>query len=129
MLQKKANKEKAEAEARREAVAKARSGQHKKLTEEEKKKRIAEMQQDAETNDQMRLQRQLSKRTGSNVSKMQCDEASDSVTSKGAFLSKMRSAVYNGAASETTSLSETMSRNKHYQQKGEDLDSHGFMKR
>ncbi len=135
LLDKKLQKEKDEASARQAAASRARSGQNKKLTAEEKAHKLAEMQQDALTHDQLRLQRQLEKRRGSgrgdagNIDDREEDtDGSTGTASKGAFLSSMRNAVYNSTSS-SASLGETMSRNKHYQQKGDDLDSHGFMKR
>lgn len=133
LLDKKLQQEKDELSARQAAVSRARSGQNKKLTAEEKARKLAEMQQDASTHDQLRLQRQLEKRRGTGEREGNNDdkEVADSSTgtaSKGAFLSSMRNAVYNSSSS-SASLGETMSRNKHYQQKGDDLDSHGFMKR
>ena len=131
LLQNKVHKEKEEARSRQAAVNRARSGQNRKLTDEEKAQKLAEMERDANVNDQMRLKRQLEKRnTGAGgVSVGSHDTGAEEVgsASKGEFLTSMRNTVYN--SSQSASLSETMSRNKHYQQKGDDLDSHGFMKR
>jgi hypothetical protein len=136
LLDKKLQQEKDEVNARQAAVARARSGQNKKLTAEEKARKLAEMEQDATTHDQLRFHRQLEKRRGSGATgsvdhsnEKDDQEDASGTASKGAFLSSMRNAVYNSSSSQSTSLSETMSRNKHYQQKGDDLDSHGFMKR
>lgn len=90
----------------------------KKLSEEEKRRRLEEMSMDAQKNDEMRFQRQLQSRRHQNE---------EETSNRGAaFLSDMRSEVYN---KHDGNMEERLSRNRHYHQRSDDLESTGLTKR
>ena len=132
LLKKKMEEEKAEQLARqrpRESV--------KHLSEEEKQARIRQMEIDAGINDDRRTQRvHVNASSSSSSSSSQADDHSrkdDIVDEKeshshgASFLKTMRSEVY--TMGEGSTMTERLQQNKHYTQKGVDLDSGGFMKK
>ena len=128
LLKKKMDEERAEQLARqrpRESV--------KHLSEEEKQARIRQMEIDAGINDDRRVNR-VQVNGSSSSSHADDHRRNDDVVdekeshSHGAsFLKTMRSEVY--TMGEGSTMTERLQQNKHYTQKGVDLDSDGFMKK
>lgn len=127
-----------EAAAERERIAKvrkARGGQSGKIDDEERERRLQAMMRDAEVNDDIRSKRHrpsgaTAKASEGAAAPQESTDGSDVVgVSKGSFLREMRSQVYKSETEGGTSMEETLSRSRHYHQKGSDLDSHGFMQR
>jgi hypothetical protein len=131
--------------ARQAAQSVLRGGQ---LSAEEKARRLAEMQADAAVNESMRTDRlikahykdrerlavpgqvhgQTSGGRGSGVGR--AGDGDEGGGTSGAFLQQMRQEVYSGAAggdAAPNSLAQRLQQNKHYVQRGVDLDqdSHG----
>ena len=107
----------------------------KRLTEEERQARVRQMEIDALSVGERRMQRHTV--TGSSGSAegtlagekgVRDGEAADSTNQNhgASFLKSMRSEVY---SAEHATMGERLQQNKHYTQKGTDLDSSGFMKR
>lgn len=88
------------------------------LTAEEKARRLAEMQRDAEVNDAMRLSRLVRPSEGAKEGRGKADPS---------FLQSMRSQVY--TANDGATMEERLQQNRHYVQRASEMDSHGFMKR
>ena len=133
LLKKKMDEERAEQQARqrpRESV--------KHLSEEEKQSRRRQMEIDAGINDDRRVQR-VHVNTSSSSSSSSSSQADDhrrnddvvdekeSHSHGASFLKTMRSEVY--TMGEGSTMTERLQQNKHYTQKGVDLDSDGFMKK
>jgi hypothetical protein len=95
----------------------------KKLSEGEKQERIRQMEVDARTNDNHRLQRISGGRTSSKVSEKEEKPLGEGEAS---FMKSMRTDVY--VTNETT-MEERLNQNKFYNQRGTDLDSSGFLKK
>jgi hypothetical protein len=95
----------------------------KKLTEEEKAERVRQMESDAGANDDKRLQRLKGLTSTSNILDKKEEQLAEGEAS---FLKSMRSEVY---ISDGTTMGERLQQNKHYTQKGTELDSSGFMKK
>ena len=91
----------------------------KKLTDNEREERIKQMESDANMNNDKRLQRIQSISTNKEDDKIE-------LNSEASFLNSMRTEVY--ITNETT-MKDRLQQNKHYMQKGSDLDSAGFMKK
>jgi hypothetical protein len=114
-----------------------KGGVSNRMDEAEKERRLKEMMSDAMVNDDIRSRRHKpssgSAVTGAVSSSGGNDDVEDEGksggVSKGSFLREMRSQVYKSETEGGTSMEETLSRTRHYHQKGSDLDSHGFMKR
>jgi len=126
LLAKKTQREAEEEEERRRRIEKAKGGvgQSRNMDAAEREKRLKEMMQDAAVNDDIRATRHRRPATTSKTE----DEPKEG-GSKGGFLQAMRTEVYNSESGGGTTMEERLSRNRHYHQKGSDLDSHGFMKR
>lgn len=90
----------------------------KQLTEEERLRRLNDMQSNADVHDDMRVSRLTAKSSASTTARE--NEASGAGDSAGNFLHSMRSEVYNTAS---ISMEDRISQNKHYTQRGMDLDS------
>lgn len=90
------------------------------MSEEEKQRRLNAMQSDAHVHEEHRFNRN----SQNNSTFVRDDDEENG--EKGQFLNKMRSQIY---VTNTTNVESQLSRNKYYYQKGEDLDSAGFMKR
>jgi hypothetical protein len=116
------------------------SGFSNQLTAEEKEKRLKAMMSDAEVNDELRLHRHRPGTKSEGVSGpgdptavVTEEEESQGPTAKGiakgTFLQSLRSEVYASETSTKHGLEEKMRRNRHYYQKGGDLDTEGFMKK
>jgi hypothetical protein len=91
----------------------------KQLSEEEKMRRLSDMQRDAALNDAMRFGRHKS--GGVDGSKSESTSKADP-----SFLQSMRNTVYVEA---TGSMEDRVKQNKYYMQKAADMDSEGFLKR
>lgn len=91
------------------------------LSEEDRLARVRQMESDAGMNDERRMKR-------AHVGEGGVSEEGDGTgAGVGAtFLKSMRTEVY---TSEATTMGDRLQQNKHYTQKGADLDSSGFMKR
>lgn len=94
----------------------------KKMTEEERLRRLKEMEDDARINEELRLKRIRSKISDGKTSQ----EISSQPPVDARFIHDMRSDVYNTG---NATMEDRLNRNRHYTQKGSDLDSQGFMKR
>lgn len=102
-------------------------GEVKKLSEEERLRRLKEMEDDARINEELRLNRLRNKSGGGRDGNKDISNAAGATGSLDAkFIHDMRSDIYNTG---NTSMEDRLSRNRHYTQKGVDLDSQGFMKR
>jgi len=97
----------------------------KALSEEEKQRRLQEMQQDASRTDEMRYKRVATEKVHAQE-EAAAEEETNGSKSNASFLKEMRNAVYN--TSEAT-MEERLQTNKHYTQKGTDLDAAGFMRK
>lgn len=113
LLSSKAARDAKEADARHKPRETAKG-----MSEEEKARRLAEMMRDAAVNDEMRFSRHKSGRPG--------DREEARARADPAFLQSMRSEVYSKAGG---GIEDRLKQNRHYMQKNDDLDSHGFMKR
>lgn len=131
-------KEEAEREERERLARLRRSkgGVSNHMDDAEKERRLKEMMADAVVNDDIRSRRHKPSDKGHSAGTSSTGHANDdeakegqASVSKGAFLRDMRSQVYKSETEGGTSMEETLSRTRHYHQKGSDLDSHGFMKR
>ena len=89
----------------------------KKMSEEERAKRLREMEINAQIKDEIVLHRQ---RPGSQPTD------NDKVSAGAEFIRDMRSVVYD---TDSTSMEDRLSRNRQYSQRSSDMDSHGFMKK
>jgi hypothetical protein len=120
------------------------SGFSNQLSAEEKEKRLRAMMTDAEVNDEMRLHRHRpgSKATttaptadvtaaagGIGGDNDDGHEPTAKGIAKGTFLQSLRSEVYTSETTASNGMEDRMRRNRHYYQKGLDLDSEGFMKK
>lgn len=96
-----------------------------KLSEDERLKRIKEMQQDAGLNDSIRQSR--SSVASAVAAAGAKDEEYESAHQPSAtFLKNMRHEVYNGSSG---SIEDRLKQNRHYVQRGNDMESQGFLKR
>jgi hypothetical protein len=95
----------------------------KQLSESEKQERIRQMEADARTNDDHRLQRISGGRSSNKVEK---EEEKPQGEGEATFMKDMRTEVY--VTNETT-MEERLHQNKFYNQRGTDLDSSGFLKK
>lgn len=93
----------------------------KKLTDGERAERIKQMELDATSNDDHRLQRILAA-----ISRNSDEKGEKPVDDEASFLKTMRTEVY---ITNDITMGERLQQNKHYNQKGSDLDSSGFMKK
>lgn len=114
LLSKKAEKDAAEAAARSQPLESART-----MSDEEKARRLAEMQRDAAVNDEIRMSRLHRPRDHR-------AEDADLAKSNPAFLQKMRGAVY---SSESMSVEDRLQQNRHYVQSTSAMDRDGFLRR
>ncbi len=116
LLQRKADKERAEQELRnsrtRENV--------KQLSEEERLRRIQQMQQDAEVNDTSRMGRLQA------YDHQQSTLVEDR-SGKAEFIDSMRKDVYSGSAT-GGSIKDRLDQNKHYRQSTADMEQGGYRK-
>jgi flagellum-specific peptidoglycan hydrolase FlgJ len=115
LLAKKADEEKREKESRnkpRENV--------KKLTAEEREERIRQMESDASEINTNRLERVHRSQTAV------VDKDEKPLNEEATFINSMRTEVY---VTDGTSMTERLQQNRHYIQKGSDLDSAGFIKK
>lgn len=113
LLQKRADKDRAEQEARNRKRVDVSQ-----LSEQERLRRIAAMQEDAERHDSTRSSRQL---VGTNGS-----EEGGENTGNAAFLESMRRSVYTSSAAD---MQERLSSNRHYMQSSANLEhDNGFRK-
>ena len=108
------------------------------LTEEQRRERVRQMEEDATVNDAMRLNRIVtsaaSRHGANNRGPVSGSGGAEAEARKGEFLREMRADVYNGSNVAGTltggwSMEERLNRNRHYVQKGTDLDGGAFMKR
>lgn len=99
----------------------ARSGGAKGISEEDRRRRLMEMERDAAMYDQQRSTKITREKRS-----YEKEVNSNSNSKDGTFLSDMRSGVYNNAE---TSMEDRLKRNRHYQQRSSDLDSQGFLKK
>lgn len=93
----------------------------KKLTEEEKQKRLAEMEKDALISEE---RRRKSKTLPSDANSE--EKVVDGGPSAG-FIKSMRSELYNNDLDSSAAMEDRMKRNRHYQQSSSDFDK-GFLK-
>ena len=115
LLAKKADEEKREKESRnrpRENV--------KKLTAEEREERIRQMESDASESNANRLERVQRSQTAV------VDKDEKPLNEEATFINSMRTEVY---VTDGTTMTERLQQNRHYIQKGSDLDSTGFIKK
>lgn len=115
LLAKKADEDKREKESRnrpRENV--------KKLTAEEREERIAQMESDASVSNSNRIERV----NRSQAAVVHADERP--LNEEATFINSMRTEVY---VTDGTTMRERLEQNRHYIQKGSDLDSTGFIKK
>eukprot|EP01041_Mallomonas_annulata_P008703 gene8703-17984_t len=97
------------------------------ISEEEKLRRIKEMENDAKVHDELRLQQLRSHKTKQDQeSKITSLEKEGGSSTDVKFLTDIRVGVYNSGE---TTMEDRLKRNRHYQQKGTDLDTSGFMKK
>lgn len=97
----------------------------KRLTEEEKLQRIAEMERDANLKDH---QRSVMTEKLSSKHRDQETTGNDGSAPNADFIKSMRSEVYNNKELDSSAaMEERMRRNRHYQQSSSDFDK-GFMK-
>mmetsp|Transcript_27178 Transcript_27178/g.33936 ORF Transcript_27178/g.33936 Transcript_27178/m.33936 type:complete len:421 (-) Transcript_27178:215-1477(-) len=113
----------AKAEERNAKPENDRPRKKQKLSEEERQRRIREMEQDANTYEEVRKERSVRTRQKDEREKLRDEERYRRGRSDPDFLRSMHKKVY----SEGTSMEERMRRNKHYHQKG--ADSHKFLDR
>jgi hypothetical protein len=121
LINSKLEKQKAERDAK---LSRKPSVNVKALSEEEKARRLQEMQQDALASDALRMQRvTVPKDGGAN------EDVSAAPRSEGDpnFITEMRSEVY--VSANATSLQDRLQQNKHYAQKSTSLNSEGFTKK
>jgi hypothetical protein len=97
-------------------------GSVKHLSEEDRLKRMKEMEDDARIYNQIKSQNTRR----SNNDRDEDYERSDRKSGDAKFLNEMRKDVYNN---NEISMEDRLQRNKHYHQRGNDLDSSGFLKR
>ena len=100
-----------------ELKMKAKENNIKKLSEEEKLRRLNEMKNDATKNDTIRISRMLNSNSNKN------DESNNK---NAVFLKDMRNEVYNTA---DISMKDRLDQNKHYTQRKSDLESENFLKK
>jgi hypothetical protein len=101
------------------ARKKQQSQRSRPLADEEREQKIREMEENARISEEMRLRRL-------NQAQAHVDaERRDQQKQAGAdFLKSMRSEVYSNT---DITMEERLKQNRHYSQRGVDLDSHGFM--
>ena len=92
----------------------------KKLTDEEREMRIRQMESDATHNNDSR------QRKVESTLPQKHDVKDDPSNEEASFIKSMRSEVY---VTSNTSMKDRLDQNKHYVQKGNDLESAGFLKR
>jgi hypothetical protein len=146
LLSQRAEREREEERARNRKIEEAQNRDKiKGLSAEDRDKKLKEMLNDAAVNDTLRLTRHRgaggnnnNKGTAPHTATAQDlgrreSESHQSVDSvgggKASFLQSMRKEVYSADSSGASTIEERLSRNRHYFQKGSDLDSHGFMQR
>jgi hypothetical protein len=134
-------KKQQEAEQERDRLRKLQprvSGFSNHLSAEEKEQRLKAMMSDADVNDELRLHRHrpgskaLSAGDAQATASAEVDDGQGPTAkgiAKGTFLQSLRSEVYASETSTRNGLEEKMRRNRHYYQKGGDLDTEGFMKK
>ena len=92
----------------------------KNLTDEEREARIKQMESDATHNNDSR------QRKVESTLPQKHDAKDDPANEEASFIKSMRSEVY---VTSNTSMKDRLDQNRHYVQKGNDLDSAGFLKR
>lgn len=95
----------------------------KALSEEERLRRVAAMQQDAETFDSSRAQRHQAYVEGEKAR-----GGDDGHTGQAAFIDSMRKDVYSLSGAAGGGIQERLQQNKHYQQSSNDMDRDGYRK-
>lgn len=114
---------KKEEQEKAEMAAKRKQRERTALSEEERQARLRQMEEDARMTEEQRLRRTADSKQAAQEEDLNTKQRKPTEPK---FLTSMRSQAYN---TDDSSMKDRLQQNRHYSQRGEDLDSHGFMQR